>query len=258
MKNALLIFGLIVCFQSKAQLPDGSTAPDFTLTDIVDTNTYNLYSYLDAGKTCFVEIFAAHCPSCWGYHQSNTLKNLYNDYGPNGTDEVMVFALEYDEYNFYEAFIGIGAPWVTAGNWLDGTPYPIFQVEGADRSVFTDYDVTFYPIVYKICPDRTTERVSTALNAAQLYEKAQACPLATVDEKVLLGNVYVDQSKNLIVENYQIVNSIQVINLQGQTVQTISKLDSKTVALTNLENGVYMFLFDTENGTDLKRFSVTD
>ena len=258
MKNALLAISLILCVQVNAQLPDGSTAPDFTLTDIVDSNTYNLYDYLDAGKTCFVEIFAAHCPTCWGYHQSNTLKDLYNNYGPNGTDEVMVFALEYDEYNFYEAFIGIGSPWVTAGNWLDGTPYPIFQVEGADRSVFDDYDVAFYPLVFKICPDRTTERVSTSLNAVQLYDKATACQLATIDEEVLSGTVYVDQSKNLIMEMYQELRALTVVNMQGQTVLAITNIETNTISLANLENGVYLFHFETEKGTDLIRLLVTD
>lgn len=258
MKNTLLLLGVVLSMQVHAQLPDGSTAPDFTLTDIVDSNSYNLHDYLEAGKTCFVEIFAAHCPSCWSYHQSNTLKDLYNTYGPNGTDEVMVFALEYDEYNFYEAFIGVGSPWVTAGNWLDGTPYPIFQVEGADRSVFNDYEVTFYPVVYKICPDKTTERVSTSLNAAQLYEKVQECQLASIDEQVLPGKVYIDQNKNVVVENYEELRGIEIVNMQGQTVQTIAVIESKTIALSNLENGVYLFLFETENGTDLRRLLVTD
>lgn len=76
-------------------MPDGTVAPDFTLTDYYG-NTHHLYDYLNDGKTVFVEIFAAHCSSCWSYHETDILKDLYNSYGPAGTDEVMVLALEYD------------------------------------------------------------------------------------------------------------------------------------------------------------------
>lgn len=256
MKNALLIIVLAFGFHSNAQLADGSTAPDFTLDDIVDSNTYNLYSYLNQGKTCFVEIFAAHCPGCWGYHQAETLKNLYNTYGPNGTDEVMVFALEYDQYNFYDAFIGIGPAWVTAGNWLDGTPYPIFQVEGADRTVFDDYNVTFYPVVYMVCPNKVLKRVSTSLSYQQLYDGISDCSFLSVEEEVLEGKVYVDPSNNLIIENFEEVQSIEITNMQGQVVRSISEINSGTISLDDLETGVYLFLLNTEKGAKVERFQV--
>ncbi|MCR9172481.1 MAG: T9SS type A sorting domain-containing protein [bacterium] len=255
MKSILLIITLLFGTQLYAQLPDGSTAPDFTLDDIVDSNTYNLYSYLDQGKTCFVEIFAAHCPSCWGYHQSETLKNLYNTYGPNGTDEVMVFALEYDQYNFYDAFIGIGPAWVTAGNWLDGTPYPIFQVEGADRTVFDDYNVTFYPVVYMVCPNKVLKRVSTSLSYQQLYDGIGECATLSNEEEVLEGKVYLDPNNNLVIEKYQEVHSIEITNMQGQIVQTISEINASTT-VNELETGVYLFLIHAENGVLVERFQV--
>ncbi len=256
MKNGLLILLLFFGLNSNAQLADGSTAPDFTLDDIVDSNTYNLYSYLDQGKTCFVEIFAAHCSGCWGYFQTNTMKDMYNTYGPNGTDEVMVFALEYDQYNFYDAFIGIGPAWVTAGNWLDGTPYPIFQVEGADRTVFDDYNVTFYPVVYMVCPNKVLKRVSTSLNAQQLYDGISDCSFLSIEEEALEGKVYVDPGNNLIIENYEDVQSIEITNMQGQSVRSISEIESGTISLEDLETGVYLFLLKTEKGATVERFQV--
>lgn len=258
MKNALLLLILAYSLHVSAQLPDGSTAPDFTLMDIVDSNSYNLYDYLNQGKTCFVEIFAAHCPGCWNYHEAETMKDMYNTYGPNGSDEVMVFALEYDQYNFYEAFVGIGPAWVTAGNWLAGTPYPIFQVEGADRSVFDDFDVTFYPVVYMICPNKATKRVSTSLSTTQLYDGISDCSFLELDEEVLSGKVFVNGSKQLIVENFQEVNSIQITNMQGQVVRSIGSIENATVSLQDLETGVYLFSLQTSHGTVVKRMSVMD
>lgn len=258
MKNILLFIFLSVCLQSSAQLTDGSTAPDFTLDDIVDSNTYNLYSYLNQGKTCFVEIFAAHCPGCWGYHQAETLKDMYNMYGPNGTDEVMVFALEYDEYNFYDAFVGIGPAWVTAGNWLDGTPYPIFQVEGADRSVFTDYNVTFYPVVYMVCPNKSLKRVSTSLNAQQLYDGISDCSFLSIEEEHdPIGTVYIDGNKHLQVEYLSEVTSISISNTQGQMVKKVASIDG-TISLTDLTTGVYLFTFESSSGVVVKRLPILD
>lgn len=257
MKNVLLVLTLVLYIQSNAQLPDGSVAPDFTLEDIVDTNSYNLYSYLNQGKTVFIEIFAAHCPSCWAYHEANIMKDLYNAYGPDGTDEVMVFALEYDQYNFYEHFIGIGDPWNTAGNWLEGTPYPIFDVEGADRSVFTDYDVQFYPLIFKVCPNKLTERMSTSLSVSELYQKVQECPPLSVEEQILDGKVYINQSsKSLVIENYSDVNSVDVVNLQGQTVLSLSEMENGIVSLNYLNSGVYLFQLNTNRGVVTKKMIV--
>jgi hypothetical protein len=42
--------------QAQKDIPDGSTAPDFTMTDI-NGNTHNLYSYLNSGKTVILDFF---------------------------------------------------------------------------------------------------------------------------------------------------------------------------------------------------------
>ena len=53
---------LFFCFYSlidiKGQLPDGSVAPDWTLTDLIGAS-HNLYSYLDNGYTVFFDFSAA-------------------------------------------------------------------------------------------------------------------------------------------------------------------------------------------------------
>ena len=54
-----LLFFLVFSLQidAFAQLANGTVAPDFTLTDYYGT-THQLYSYLNSGKTVFLEIFA--------------------------------------------------------------------------------------------------------------------------------------------------------------------------------------------------------
>jgi len=251
----LLFLAMFLPSMVFAQLPNGSTAPDFTLTDYYGT-THNLYDHLDAGKTVFVEIFAAHCPSCWAYHQTHRLKNIYEQYGPSGTDELMVLALEYDQWNGPNEFMGIGPAWVTAGDWLTGTPYPIFDVEDPDRGVFTDYNVTFYPAIYKICPDRIVERVFTSETEAQLYQKVQACQATvSIEEVVDLGTISIDQgSRRLVIDQYRNVQRLDVYDLQGRAMKRIGGLTRSTIDLSELRSGVYLFQIQTERGPVVKRF----
>ncbi len=256
MKNYILLLALAANISAMGQLANGSVAPDFTLTDYYG-NPHHLYSYLDSGKTVFVEIFAAHCPSCWSYHQTNRLKNMYNMYGPQGSDEIMVLALEHDPYNDSTAFTGNHDPWVTQGDWLTGTPYPIFNVEGADRSVFNDYNVTFYPVIYKICPNKIVERVQTSTTEAQLYQKVKECQALSVTEENILGDIYYNaQTKSVVVEAYTQLKSVAIISMQGVVLKTIHTFNSEQILINNPANGVYLFEFKTNQGSTIKKISV--
>lgn len=257
LKKVFIAFLLFVQIGVYGQLPDGSTAPDFTLTDYYGTE-HNLYSHLENGKTVILEIFAAHCPACWNYHQTNTLKNLYTDYGPDGTNELMVLALEHDQWNGPDEFMGIGPPWVTQGNWLEGTPFPIFDVEDPDRGVFDDYNVTGYPVVYKICPDGITERIFTNETEAQVYEKVLECQAAlSIEDYQDLGAItFNSRSRNLNIDRYQKVNTVRIMSITGQIVQTINSIGSPAIAINPLTKGIYLFEIQTDYGRVVKRFFV--
>lgn len=255
MKQMLALVFTLPGFAAFSQLPDGSTAPNFTLTDYYGT-THTLYDYLDADRTVILEIFAAHCPTCWAYHQTHRLRNMYEQYGPDGTDELTVLALEYDQYNDSNAFIGNHEPWVTQGNWLEGTPYPLFNVEDPDRGVFEDYNMTYYPVIYVICPDRILEQVYTWHTEAQLYEKVQACPAATsIEDAPELGNIRFDPStRSLIIDRYELVQGLEVLDLQGRTVQQVGGISRSVIPLLELPTGIYLFRITTENGPVVRRF----
>lgn len=224
---------------SHSQLPNGSIAPDFTLTDR-DGNVHNLYDYLSQGKVVFLKFFACHCPSCWAYHNTGKLESIYQTYGPDGTDQIMVIMLEHDQNN-PDAFYGLGG--YTQGDWITGNSIPMIDVEGVtDRTVFDDYNLNYYPMVMKICTDKTTELMSTSYTVADLFQEADECPgNLALKETQIEGSVYLDQiNKQLKIQGFNELTNISVFNLAGQKILNVDSNSNGIVDVASLKNGMYV------------------
>ena len=142
-----LVAAAAISFGAFAQLPDGSTAPDFTATDINGVE-HNLQSYLDQGMTVILDFSATWCGPCWNYHNTHIMRDLYDTFGPDGTGDLMVFHMEADDTTTQADLEGTGT--ATAGDWITGTTYPIVDNAG---SIFDDYAGAYYPTIYTVCPD---------------------------------------------------------------------------------------------------------
>jgi len=186
MKKLLLSAVLLLsAFKMQAQLPNGSIAPDFTLTDINGT-THNLYNYLDQGYYVMIDFSATWCGPCWSFHQSNTLKTIWANHGPAGapgvssttTDNVIVIFIEGDGQTTLADLQGSTSG--TQGNWLAGVDYYVTN-STSPGALNSAYQMSGFPTVFTICPNRTIKRSyvgysSTTMTATAMYNEALGCP----------------------------------------------------------------------------------
>ena len=171
-KNLLVILcaALMLSFSTSvnAQLPNGCIGPDFTANDI-NGNSWNLYSILDQGKTVIMEISATWCGPCWSYHNTGALENVYNMYGPPGTNQAMVLFIEGDGSTNTACLYGpTGCNSTTMGDWVTGTPFPIID----NATIANQYQIGYYPTIYMITPDRIC-RENSQITTAQHYAAMQ-------------------------------------------------------------------------------------
>ena len=178
-----------------AQLAPGSLAPDFTVSayqswlstaGMTNNGSYKLYDYLDAGYTVILDVSATWCGPCWNYHLSGALEDAYAAHGPAGapgvaantTDDLMVIWIEGDGATADATMLdGSGA----IGDWTNPNAAGQIQFPMANpitataNTINTNFNIGYYPTIYKICPNRVVTEIGQA-TAAAIYTAVGSCP----------------------------------------------------------------------------------
>jgi len=197
MKKLLLSAAIFAgVFSAQAQLAPNSVAPNFTVTAYQSwlstagqngNGTYTLYDYLDAGYTVILDVSATWCGPCWNYHLGGALDDVYINHGPAGypgvsastTDDVMVIWVEGDGATADATMLdGSGAigNWIQPNATLGQIQFPMANpVSATATQINNDYDIAFYPTVYKICPNRIVTELGQA-SATTIYNSVGSCP----------------------------------------------------------------------------------
>lgn len=227
-------------FNAQAQIPDYGVWPaGVTFTDINGT-THDIDAILDAGKSIVIDAFADWCGPCWTYHQGHALEDLYSQYGPSGTDELMVFGIEADpnepESNISDAGTG-------QGDWTQGVTYP----QANDDNIAGIINLAYYPTVILICPDRTVTEVGQISTSAH-YSAATSCgaPASDSNDPTLLAS----ESDEVFCTGESATMSVVLQNFGTTTLTsaTIEVFDGGTsVATQNWSGSIATYEYDVVN-----------
>ena len=225
MKRILLAFSAILLLGSasvKAQLPNGSVAPDFTATDINGVE-HHLYDYLAQGYTVVLDVSATWCGPCWSYHTGayngtngeGALHVLHNEHGVENGGNVIVIMIEGDGTTNTECLYGAtDCNSSTQGDWVTNTPYPIID----NAAIASAYQISYFPTIYTICPTGIVTETSQ-ITAADHYAFIEAGACQTLPEND--GMLFNYSGTELTCDDAEII--IDIVNL-GSTPLTSANI----------------------------------
>ena len=151
MKNfwAFVFFYSFLALPTFAQLPNGSIAPNFIITDI-DGVQHELYDILDQGKPVLLDLFAVWCGPCWRFAEIG----IFDDFNEVFGNSVFVVAVEADPSTPESDLFGGSS---SIGDWTDVIHYTLANDDLIGDSSL--YNVGYYPTIYLICPDRSVSEI---------------------------------------------------------------------------------------------------
>lgn len=249
----LLLLGMCLTYNINAQF---GTAHDFTVTDI-NGNEHKLYDILDSGKLVVVDVSATWCGPCWSVHQAHYLKDLYEKYGPMGTNQIEIIFYEGDAATGEADLYGTGSS--TLGDWVTGVPYPIINESPLTLNLNL-YAPLGFPTISMIRPsDREITHDMWDFNLAEMEATVEETLLAeglSSAEEVLLSqgvSVFPNPASDILtVSTDQNVDKYEVINMLGQAVK-VTNNKSNVINVSNLTPGQYTLRMYTNDGLILNK-----
>lgn len=212
--RAFLLQALFLCipYYAIAQLEDGDFAPDFELQDL-NGNTWHLYELLEAGKHVILDFSATWCAPCWWYHETGALNEAYTLYGPEGTDELMIFLIEGDDQTNVSCLYDLpDCSHTTQGDWTAGTLYPIIN----DDFIAGAYEIEGWPTHFHICPTKLINNTyQPNLETIDYFLHSCAEPVGQHNASIAAFTSYAGE----FCQSISTTPSIEIQNLGHQTIE---------------------------------------
>jgi thiol-disulfide isomerase/thioredoxin len=173
MKQLLLLFTFVLTVaQGNSQLASGTKLGSNIVATDINGKAVDIYADLAAGKSVVLDVFATWCGPCWGFHQTHYLKDLYEELGPDGTDQIRVYAIEADSRtplnHLYQEVAGTSSVPSSLGDWTEDVPYSIVN----SHEFNTALNIAYFPTLYIIRPDKTVLEVGEFRGNDAVWRKA--------------------------------------------------------------------------------------
>ena len=191
-------------------------AQTWTATDMNGTS-YDLANY--SNKATLVDLSAHWCGPCWSWHTGGVMEELYHDFGPDGTDEFMVFFIDGDAGSSVSLLNGGSG---SQGNWTVGTPYPIIGPNGQGSSVANNYNFTGYPTLFLHCGSGTAPEIQRNEKWVFWNDVKTMCPSSFQwqnDDATLLLHEGMKICNNGNEPDVEIYNASAYVNLTSATLE---------------------------------------
>lgn len=257
MKHFLLTLLLFTSLGLSAQIPSGNELSGNIVGTDIKGDSINVFKWLAEGKTVVIDVFATWCGPCWSFHQSGMLKGLHEQYGPDGTDELRIIAIEGDgntaESELYNSALG---------NWTTGVKYQIMN----NHTFNSILQINYFPTLYVIRPNKRVFEVGGYRGSRDIWERAMFpkapidiipvsgmesrtfCNNAAFNQKPTIlnlgsdniANMKVDFIRNGEVREIEVTNEIPVFKETSIPLPTINQFSETTLfeAIIKEVNGV--------------------
>ena len=258
-----LFFALMLVATVASAQPSGVKATWKNLgtpfvAESIDGGTVDLGAWLDSGYCVVIDYSACWCSPCWNIHTSGLLEQLYNRFGPRGTNRLRIVWCEMEDNNTVSSIRGQGGS--TMGDWTNGgtVPYPIIDgsryVEPCGSLFYGSY-----PYIVFITPERRYRSLykqddgvvigNTSASISNIASLIADVPVGISDVEASKVAVLPNPATDRIVVQAEGLTSLTLCDMQGHRLATTQ---GSTMHLGSFPAGNYLLLVATHNGVYTK------